>query len=248
MRPIFNYLTWGTDRSIHSHWGFVAESLLAYIVDLKSCIAIPWTWSDSQLWQLVIPYPPPPPYVFTTQSRFSLSLLVGVIWFERRLQEASKNYIQVCIFLQEFQEPKIQREGDKCLSFNEHNQKDFPLQARTGSYTQQTWIHHPTLFNPKVKEQKQRDDKVVLLCACVSLSCSLGVGWQGCTSACVCVSFLFPRHREVLNFYLCGGWERVWLRKEPLCIEERTAFLFLLFLFPFLLKTLMAVCLYCSLT
>lgn len=88
------------------------------------------------------------------------------------------------------------------------------FQARTGCYAQQTWIHHSTLFNPKVKEQKQRDGKVVLPCACVSLSRSLGVG------------------RQALDFYLYGGWERVWPRKEPLCIDENR-FSFSPISFPF---------------
>lgn len=114
--------------------------------------------------------------------------------------------------------PKIRREKGKCLSFNEHNQKDSPLQERTGCYPQQTWIHHRTLFNPKVKEENKG---LARLYFCVY----------------VCLSRVPPGMGRWIYFYLCGGWgKRMSEKGAKRHTEGRIYFLFLLLLFPFLLK------------
>jgi hypothetical protein len=80
-----------------------------------------------------------------------------------------KTVSKAVYFFRGSKHPKIKQERGKCFPFNEHNQKCAPLKERTGRSTQQTWIHHHALFNPKVKEGKQSYGQVAPLCMCTSL-------------------------------------------------------------------------------
>lgn len=119
--------------------------------------------------QAMIPYPS---HVFIHHTVKVLLEVSGWGHLDWRggLQEAFKNCLQAAYFFRAPEYPEIRGKRGKSLPFNERSRRTLPCRQRTGCSAQQTWLQHLTLFNPKVKEEKQRDTRGCCLCMCTLLS------------------------------------------------------------------------------